>query len=360
MVSLAENPPAPSPRLGIRPIRLGYVPLVDSAPLLVAERENFFAKRGLEVRLSREPGWASIREKLIYGEIDAAQCPGGLVIAMNYGIQCLPKRIFVPLILNANGNAITLSTSIPPAALKGADALQSFLKTRPHERPLTLATAHPFSSHHALLQQWLLQHGLPKSGNVNIIFLPPPVVSRTLAAGAIDGFCVGEPWNSHSILAGHGRCEATSVDLANGHPEKVFAVSEALVSDRRDEVIALTAALHDACALCDDPTYRPHLVSLLQNTGRLGTSAESIQNSLGTTFRSDRTKPGRHIPGLHLFSGKGVKRPSMEHVNWIVNGMRQTGLIQSPHLDGLADILRADLYDAAMALKRSGDIPVAG
>ncbi|MGH8046865.1 MAG: ABC transporter substrate-binding protein, partial [Chthoniobacterales bacterium] len=52
--------------------RLGYVPLIDAAPLLIAESLGFFAKAGVQVRLSRELGWGSIREKVVYGELDGA------------------------------------------------------------------------------------------------------------------------------------------------------------------------------------------------------------------------------------------------------------------------------------------------
>ena len=48
---------------------------------------------------------------------------------------------------------------------------------------------------------------------------------RNLTAGHIDGYCVGEPWNSESILNGQGWCPATSAELATGHPEKVLLVT---------------------------------------------------------------------------------------------------------------------------------------
>ena len=349
MRMLAEYRSPPAFHAGKQVIRLGYVPLVDSAPLLVAEREGLFAKRDLDVRLSREPGWASIREKLLYGEIDAAQCLGGLVLALNYGISCQPKRALVPLILNANGNAITFSSSITPADLENTAALQKFLNTRSPYRALTLATVHPFSSHRTLLHQWSNQRGLPTEGNVNIIYLPPPIAPRALAAGTIDAFCVGEPWGSHAILSGHGWCAATSVDLDNGHPEKVLAVSADFEATRPDDTVALTAALREACALCDKEYYRPQLIKLLHSVARLGTTAESIANSLGSKFRFTASGPGRPVPGFHLFSGDNINRPSADKASWIVSGMRQTGLLDSSRLHGLTEVFRTDIYDAASA-----------
>ena len=54
-------------------VRVGIMPLVDAAPIIVAERLGFFAEQGLEVVLSRERAWASVRDKLAAGVLDAAQ-----------------------------------------------------------------------------------------------------------------------------------------------------------------------------------------------------------------------------------------------------------------------------------------------
>ncbi len=71
----------PSPTLATRPasrravstdLRVGYVPLLHAAPLLIARDLGFFASRGIRVRLSVEVGWATIREKILSGELDAA------------------------------------------------------------------------------------------------------------------------------------------------------------------------------------------------------------------------------------------------------------------------------------------------
>ena len=74
--------------------RLGYVPLVDAAPLLVAEALGLFADRGLAVELSAELGWGSIREKLVYGELDGAHAPGpsGLLDCLGYGFEGVSRE----------------------------------------------------------------------------------------------------------------------------------------------------------------------------------------------------------------------------------------------------------------------------
>src|ERR1700694_4956410 len=53
-------------------LRVGYVPLCDCAPLVMARELGLFEKFGLAVELSREVGWATIRDKIFYGELEAA------------------------------------------------------------------------------------------------------------------------------------------------------------------------------------------------------------------------------------------------------------------------------------------------
>ena len=52
-----------------RPLRLGFVALADCAPVVMAGELGLFAKYGIDVELHREVGWATIRDKIIYGEL---------------------------------------------------------------------------------------------------------------------------------------------------------------------------------------------------------------------------------------------------------------------------------------------------
>src|SRR6266513_2229453 len=82
MGRMIKNPQA-SPHPASRhhaPLRLGFVPLTDCAPLVMAAELGLFRKYGLEVVLSRELGWATIRDKVIHGELDAAHALAALPV----------------------------------------------------------------------------------------------------------------------------------------------------------------------------------------------------------------------------------------------------------------------------------------
>jgi len=72
-----------------------------------------FDRYGLKVLVSRELGWASVRDKIYYGDLDAAQSIAGLAFSLSQGFSELRCDVAVPMILNLHGNAITLSNEIP-------------------------------------------------------------------------------------------------------------------------------------------------------------------------------------------------------------------------------------------------------
>lgn len=307
---------------------------------------GIFSRYGLNVVLTRELGWASVRDKMFYGNLDASQAIAGIAFALGLGLSELRCEVAVPLILNLHGNAITLSREFKPSEIGKGEGLQSHLThSWKKDRPFTLAATHRYSSHHILLYQWLRRYGLSAPADVEIIFLPPPLMPRHLKAGHIDGYCVGEPWNSESILAGTGWCPATSADLSHGHPEKVLLVTGKFLSERKDESIALVAALLDACKLCQDPEFRNEMISILALKEYTGASEEVLANSLGSKFNTG--SGSANASSFHLFHGESVNRPTVEKASWVLAGLRSIGILPDVTCGSLSRIYREDLFHTA-------------
>lgn len=338
--------PSSEPRSAIR---LGFVPLSDCAPVAVAQELGIFRSYGLHVRLSRQPGWATIRDMLSYGELDAAQSIAGLAFHLALGLNKLRREIAVPLVLSAHGNAITLTRDLPPDLIRRGEGLPTFLQHRwKKNRPFTLAAGHRFSSHHLLLHTWLRRIGLQPGRDAEMVFLPPPLMPRNLAAGHIDGYCVGEPWNSQSILDGIGWSPVTSADLATGHPEKVLLVTGEFVTERRDDCVALGAALLHACRLCQDPDFRNELIEILARPSYTDCSTTTLRNSLGPSFDSGF---GRiDATHFHLFFGGDLNCPTPDKASWFLSGMRNAGLLPDTTAAPLTRLYRQDLYRASEKL----------
>ena len=106
--------PVDVPRLPSAPraLRLGFIALTDAAPLIVAQELGLFSRFGVRVELRREIGWATIREKIIYGELDAAHAPAPMLWSTQLGLGCPACDVLTAQILNVHGNAITLSRAL--------------------------------------------------------------------------------------------------------------------------------------------------------------------------------------------------------------------------------------------------------
>ncbi len=338
--------PSPCRQKSRFPLRLGFVPLSDCAPIAVARELGIFERFGLNVELSRELGWASVRDKIYYGDLDAAQSIAGIAFALGLGFTELRCEVAVPLILNLHGNAVTLSTELDPSVIGRGEGLRKYLMhSWKKDRPFTLAATHRFSSHHILLHTWLKRHGLTSPGDTEIVFLPPPLMPRQLKAGHIDGYCVGEPWNSESVLQGTGWCPVTSSELSHGHPEKVLLVSGKCIHERREESIALVAALLESCRLCQDPDFTDDLITILAMKEYTGASPKVLRNSLSPEFHTG------HEPmtggQFHIFHGDSVNRPSVDKASWVLAGLRAIGALPEITAGSLSRLYREDIYRAA-------------
>jgi ABC-type nitrate/sulfonate/bicarbonate transport system substrate-binding protein len=328
------------------PIRLGYVPLTDCAPIAVALETGIFDRHHLNVTTHREIGWATIRDRLFYNELDASQSIAGIALSLGFGFTDVRCEVSVPLVLNLHGNAITLSTSLPYPEIGNGNGLKKHLERHwKKDRPFTLASTHRFSSNGMLLHTWLKRCGLSDS-NVEIIILPPPIMPAHLKSGHIDGFCVGEPYNSEAILGGFGWSPVTSAQLSHGHPEKVLLVSGEMMQERKNETIKLVTALIESCHLCEKPSFREDLIQILAMRKYTAAHPDILRNSLAGMFDTGVFK----IPteGFHMFFGDSVNRPTTDKASWTLAGLRSAGQLPESHCGSLSLLYREDIFMAAM------------
>src|ERR1700755_3707358 len=106
---------SPSGRLEKTHLRLGFVALSDAAPLVAAKLLEFGHAHGLTLELSRQPSWAAVRDKLLSGDLDAAHALYGLVYGVQLGLGGPQTDMAVLMVLNRNGQAITLSRRLNDA-----------------------------------------------------------------------------------------------------------------------------------------------------------------------------------------------------------------------------------------------------
>lgn len=343
-------------------LAIGFIPLTDAAPLIVADRLGLFAAEGLEVSLRREPSWANIRDKVTVGAYDAGHMLAPMPLASTLGLGGIAKPMRTGLSLGLNGNAITLSTQlferlcrVDPAGAAAipmtAAPLKALLAEDP--TPLTFAVVFPFSSHAYLLRYWLASAGIDPDRDVRLIVVPPPQMAMTLAAGRVDGFCVGAPWNSVAVAEGVGRIAIAGSEIWPACPEKVLGVT-ADWADRYPEThLALIRAVLRAQAWIEEGANRDHLVELLADPDAVGVDPRLLRPALDGALPFQQGAAPRAVPGYHRFASSLAGFPWISQARWLLDQMARWGQID-PTLDrdGVARaVYRPDLYRvAAMAL----------
>ena len=334
-------------------LRLGFVPLTDCAPLVMAQELGLFKKYGLRVALSRELGWATIRDKVIHGELDAAHAVAGMPVAATLGLNSIPCDCLTALVLNLHGNAITLSQDLWNRGVRDGVTLRAEIARTRGEKTFTFGVVYSFSSHNYLLRNWLTAAGIQPDRDVRIVVVPPAQMVTNLKAGHLDGFCVGEPWNSVAIRAGEGSVVAISAELDSHHPEKVLMVRREFAEKRDQEHLCLIAALLEACAHCDNPANHDHIVSILARPEFVNVPADILRCGLSGKFNYTRGE-GRSISDFCIFHRHDANEPSADKAGWVLRNLRTSGLCKEPTLLNAAlgrRIFRADIFAAAQKLQ---------
>ena len=331
-------------------IRIGFVPLCDCAPVVMAQELGLFAAQGLHVELSREVGWATIRDKLVMRELQAAHAPAAMVLAITLGLRSFKIPCVTGLVLNLHGNGITLSNHLWDAGVRDARSLCDYVRSQPNGAKLTFGVAFSCSSHGFLLQKWLREGGLDPMREVNIVVVPPPQMAANVKAGNLDGYCVGEPWNSVAVEQQAGWVAATSPTIAPGHPEKVLLVRADFAESRAEEHRRLIGALREACDFCQRPGNREQVAGTLAGKKYLDTSEQAIRRSLCGPFQFGQERLEALDGGLHTFAGFDVNEPSGDKAVWVRDSLVQSGVL--PKANGLdpsrlASMFRLDLFQSA-------------
>ncbi|HWH71344.1 MAG TPA: CmpA/NrtA family ABC transporter substrate-binding protein [Candidatus Sulfotelmatobacter sp.] len=337
------------------PLRVGFLPVSDSAPLVYAYEAGLFAKYELDVHLQRETSWANVRDKVICGDLDAAQAPATLPFLSNIGVGTDPCTCVSGLVLSLQGNAITLSRQLWEQGVKDAETLREQIFKEWGKRTYTFAVASSFSVQEVMLRRWLQSAGIDPEVAVRIVVAPPAQLFPMLKLGYIDGYCVGEPWSSVAVQAEAGVCVATSAELAPLHPEKVLMVRQSFAIGRADEHERLSAALLEACAFCDEPRNRVMLSEMLAHPRYVNAPLECIKAGLVGPFESGGHRI-QNLLDMTIFHRHNANDPSEAKARWIMDHLHdllQLRVFKRPHLRWapvLKNVFRPDIFARAKAV----------
>lgn len=349
-------------------LSIGFISLTDCAPLVIAKEMGFFEKWGLSVSLHKQNSWSVLRDKVHSGSLDAAQMLSPMPIASNYGLGCVKTKVVAPLVLSRNGNAITLSAALYDT-IKKQQIHQAYHSTMPLSssylkeevatrkmlgKKIKLGAVFSYSCHYYQLISWLQAGGINLE-DIDIEIIPPADMVTALAAGEIDGFCVGGPWNTKAVRTKIGFTGVTSLDIWPGTPEKVLGLLQAFQQDNPHTVQALIMALQEACEWLEIIANRFEAARVLTDPHYLDMPLDNIAPSLLGSCLTFHDESPRSVPSYNqfsLFNDRVGNCPDTIDGEMLVKYMKQSGHISDEASSALPvqDIYCSDIYHQTLAL----------
>lgn len=343
-------------------ITAGFMPLLDSALLVAAKEKGFAETEAVDLSLVRETSWANIRDRLAVGHFQVAHMLAPMPIACNLGLTPLASRTIAPMALGLGGNAVTVSNALwAKMQAHGARAdldpdrsgmaLKSVVaeRVRAGGAPLRFAVVHPHSGHNYELRYWLAACGIDPDRDIEIVILPPPLMADALGAGNIDGYCVGEPWNTAAVALRRGYIATVKAAIWKGSPEKVLGAQARWAEQYPEALAALLRALYRAALWCGDLANRDELAQLLARPTYIDRPADWMMPALTGDIR---VGDGEMVRAEDFFVpfAKAATFPWKSHALWFYTQMVRWGQIRHDKAnEAIArDTYRPDIYRAAL------------
>jgi two-component system, oxyanion-binding sensor len=343
-------------------ITAGIMPLLDSALLVAAKEKGFAESEALDLMLVRETSWANIRDRLAVGHFQVAHMLAPMPIACNLGLTPLASRTVAPMALGLGGNAVTVSNALwaemeahgarpdlnpgtAGLALKGVVAERARLG----RGLLRFAVVHPHSGHNYELRYWLAACGVDPDRDIEIVILPPPLMADALGAGNIEGYCVGEPWNTAAVALNRGRIATVKAAIWRASPEKVLGAQTQWAEANPEALHALLRALYRAALWCAEPANREELASLLAGPTYVDRPAAWMMPALsGEIGIGDGTTVS--VADFFVPLAKAATFPWKSHALWFYTQMVRWGQIRhdKSHEAIARETYRPDIYREAL------------
>lgn len=331
-------------------IHLGFIPLTDCAPIVMAKELGLFEKYGVNVEVTKEASWANVRDKILTGELDGAHCLFSMPFSVYTGVGGKEgSEMKIAMVLNNNGQAITLSKDFCGKVgfrqtSKVAPVVAAKLKA---DKEVTFAMTFPGGTHDIWLRYWLANAGVSQKTS-KIITIPPPQMVANMKVGNMDGFCVGEPWNGVAVKQGVGFTEISTQDIWKHHPEKALVVNKAFSETRKEDLKNVMKAVLEACKWLDNRANRKKAAAIIGKPQYVNAPADVIEARLMGDYNLGCDQGTQIYTDDYMLFHRGGETnfPRKSHAIWFMaQYMRFDYLQTAPDYKVIADkLIMQDLY----------------
>lgn len=335
-----------------RPVNCGYVPLVDSAPLIIAKELGFAEDEGIALNLLRQPSWSALRDLLALEHLDVAHMLSPMPVAMSLGLSGSAVQIDAPLVLSVNGTVIGVSLAVAETMRaqgwvcdirKPAETIAHVL--RACDNPLRIGVPFPFSMHRLLLEYLIRDLRPEETGAITTVTTPPVHMARAVADGEIDMFCVGEPWGTVAVSSGAGELILPGCAIWAHAPEKVLGMRRQWAHENEETCAAIMRACLRAGRWLEQTGNQPLASEILARSEHLDLPDPAIDPALSGHLHPRADHSVWRVPNFVKFYSGATSFPWRSQGAWIgAQISRLHGLDAAQTIARAAECQRPDLY----------------
>jgi bicarbonate transport system substrate-binding protein len=357
----------------VKTVKLGYLPIVESAPLVIAKAKGFFAKYGMDVALDKQANWGAARDNVKIGSsgggIDGGQWQMPMPYLISEGIitdgASVPMYVLAQLNTQGNGIAIASKHAGKNISLRLADQTAFFSGLKSQGGKFKAAYTFPKANQEFWIRYWLAAGGIDPDADVELLTVPTAQTVADLKRGVLDAFSTGDPWPARLVADKTGFVAALTAELWKAHPEEYLAMRKDWVDKHPKATKAILKAVMEAQQWCDNFDNRAEMAQILSTREYFNVPANVLQEPLmGKYNLGERTIDDRSMAVMYWKDSKGsVSYPYKSHDLWFLTESVRWGFLPQTTLDTAKAMIdkvnREDLWkQAAQELGvASSDIP---
>ncbi|MCC7373857.1 MAG: ABC transporter substrate-binding protein [Verrucomicrobiales bacterium] len=261
-------------------LRIGYMSNLEAVVPIAAQELGLFQRHDLRVQLSPEVGWATLRSKLLDGELEACLAPVGLLLSLYCGFGGVRRPCLTALLFDSGRCAITLSRSLRDLGVIDAVTLGLAIRSGVIRARPTFGTVPGLTSATHFLRAWLIAGGVDPDRDVRLVPVPAALAFDTFRRGFVDGFCESEPWPTAALAEDPGTVATSFPETVAGFLDKALVVLREFAEANEELHLRLVAALIEAGRFCEVPANRPVMARWLARSGSFDLPESCLQSAI--------------------------------------------------------------------------------
>jgi len=268
-------------------VKLGFTPIFEAAPLIIAKEKGFFAKYGMTgAEVSKQANWGAARDNVEIGSAGGGIDGGQWQMPMPYLISeglITKNNVKIPMyvlaMLNTQGNGIAIAKSqmgknISLDMSKAKDYIQGLKKAG---TPFRAAYTFPKANQDFWIRYWLAAGGINPDTDVSLLTVPAAQTVANMKTGTMEGFSTGDPWPGRLIKDDIGFVAALTAQIWPSHPEEYLGMRADWVDKNPKATKAILKAVMEAQQWCDKQENRKELAQIVAKASYFNVPAETLE-----------------------------------------------------------------------------------